>query len=456
MLSRNLHATFLRFAACLFVISLIGVISAGCARYRPDFSKNAPYFQRVQTQEKDNVSVSVVGLSAEESKKTFGAKLAKKKILPLWLKIENRDPKKSYFFWERGIDADYYPAGEAAYMLKVKPGIRLFDRPLMRLLLPLGFLAMPIDHFFVQPANDKMRETFTRESIRFGWIAPGETKSGFIFVPLELGTKQVTVDLYGDEIKTGGEGLKHFNFFVQIPGIQADYRTKKFESYYRADQIKEIADDKEFAKEVVALPCCVTNASGTKNGDPVNLVVIGTQDELLSAFTTAKWDETEILSFKTAMKMAGSFLFGESYDYSPFSSLYLYGRSQDIGLQKARNMNERLHLRLWYSPIRYKGKPVWVGQVSRDIGVRFTTKTWNLMTHKIDPDIDESAVYVLSDLMYHHRIAKQGPVGGSVPSTPEKPAKNLTGDPYFTSGKRVVILLSENIAAGPPGWFDWQ
>jgi len=161
-------------------------LASGCARYRPDFSPEASYFQRVQTQEQGAVSVSVVGLGASESKKTFGANLAKKKILPLWLKIENRDPKKACFFLERGVDPDYYPAGEAAYMVKIKPGIRLFDRPFMRVLLPLGFLAMPIDHFFVQPANDRMREAFTRQAIRYGWIAPGETKAGFVFVPFEL------------------------------------------------------------------------------------------------------------------------------------------------------------------------------------------------------------------------------------------------------------------------------
>ena len=54
-------------------------------------------------------------------------------------------------------------------------------------------------------------------------------------------------------------------------------------------------------------------------------------------------------------------------------------------------INERLHLRLWLTPLRYEGKPVWVGQISRDIGVRFTTKAWNLTTHRIDPDIDEAA-----------------------------------------------------------------
>ena len=36
--------------------------------------------------------------------------------------------------------------------------------------------------------------------------------------------------------------------------------------------------------------------------------------------------------------------------------------------------------------MRFEGKRVWIGQISRDIGVRFTTKT--ITTHKIDADVD--------------------------------------------------------------------
>ena len=31
--------------------------------------------------------------------------------------------------------------------------------------------------------------------------------------------------------------------------------------------------------------------------------------------------------------------------------------------------------------------------------MRFTLKTWNLTTHKIDPDVDDARDYVLDDLM---------------------------------------------------------
>jgi hypothetical protein len=69
-----------------------------------------------------------------------------------------------------------------------------------------------------------------------------------------------------------------------------------------------------------------------------------------------------------------SSLFKARYQTSPISPLYLFGRRQDIALQKAReSVDERNHLRVWLTPWRYDGKEVWVGQISRNIGVRWSS-----------------------------------------------------------------------------------
>jgi hypothetical protein len=82
--------------------------------------------------------------------------------------------------------------------------------------------------------------------------------------------------------------------------------------------------------------------------------------------------------------------------------------------------------------------------VSRDIGVRFTTKTWNLTTHRVDPDVDEARDYVMEDLLEAGRIQATGYIDGVGHCESTSPRRNLTGDPYFTDGKRAVIVLSES------------
>jgi hypothetical protein len=91
--------------------------------------------------------------------------------------------------------------------------------------------------------------------------------------------------------------------------------------------------------------------------------------------------------------------------------------------------------------MRYQGKPVWIGKISRDIGVRFTFKAWSPVTHKIDPDVDEAMYALIKDLVYSQQLAKGGYVKGVGAATRSKPRYNLTGDPYFTNGYRAVLVF---------------
>jgi hypothetical protein len=146
-------------------------------------------------------------------------------------------------------------------------------------------------------------------------------------------------------------------------------------------------------------------------GDPLNLVIVGDRASIQECLGT--WDETESITFGTAWKTAKAFVLESHYRYSPVSPLYLDGRQHDLALQRARvSLNQRLHLRLWTTSVSFGGQPVWIGQVSRDIGVRFTPRTWNLTTHRIDPDVDEARDYVLDNFLGTGRVARLGFVPG--------------------------------------------
>ena len=74
------------------------------------------------------------------------------------------------------------------------------------------------------------------------------------------------------------------------------------------------------------------------------------------------------------------------------------------------------------------------------IGVRFTWKT--ITTHKIDPDVDETREYLVEDLAYSQSLGGLGYVTGVGAAPYDQPRGNLTGDPYFTDGLRVVLFVS--------------
>ena len=76
-------------------------------------------------------------------------------------------------------------------------------------------------------------------------------------------------------------------------------------------------------------------------GDPVNIALTGTLQQLRSAFATLGWSEADRLSLASSWGMIRAFVFNSPYSTAPFSTLYLFGRGQDIGFQKAINNSPR-------------------------------------------------------------------------------------------------------------------
>jgi hypothetical protein len=84
-------------------------------------------------------------------------------------------------------------------------------------------------------------------------------------------------------------------------------------------------------------------------GDPVNLGLIGTLKQLRAAFATAGWSEADRLGLASSWRMTRAFVLNSPYPTAPFSTLYLFGRGQDIGFQKAidNSPRKRHHIRFW-------------------------------------------------------------------------------------------------------------
>jgi hypothetical protein len=280
-----------------------------------------------------------------------------------------------------------------------------------------------------------MDEYFRQHALPIGAIAPGTTASGFVFTLLDDGTKIVRLRLLTQNT------THEFVVSVPIPGLVVDYEKRPFDELYDDESLSD-CDEAALREQLGKQPRATGNRLGTREGDPANLVVIADFATILTSFGT-RWDETETITLATCWKTAKAFLFGSRYRYSPVSPLFLFGRSQDFALQRTRHtINERLHLRLWLTPMRFEEKPVWVGQISRDIGVRFTWRTWNLTTHRIDPDIDDARDYVIEDLLGSGHLERMGYVEGVEVSDQDAPRRNLCGDPFVTDGCRAVMMLS--------------
>jgi LssY C-terminus len=418
------------------------------------------FLSRAQSQENPSVNVSVAVLDAAECVSVFGVHLARRGLQPVFLRIANRGDVPLRLDW-LSIDPNYFTPLEAAgvnhySLLRWIPVFGILGW----FLLPLAVLLLPFKWISMHRANRWMNEVFQSQAFPLRPIGPGETAQGFVFTKLDLGTKIVHIHLQRIE-QSEQAAAQHkddspidFTFSIPVPGIRVDFTRRDFATLLPADSIESVQEMPALIEKLRAMPATTTNEKDTGKGDPVNLVVIGKFETLLSVFS-GRWDETETITFGTAWKTFRAFLLGSQYRYSPVSPLYLFARSQDIALQRSRRkINERLHLRLWLTPIQLRDQPVWIGQVSRDIGVRFTTKTWNLTTHRIDPEVDEARDYVVQDVLEVQQLKAVHYIEGVGKSDPSAPRRNLTGDPYFTDGKRAVLQISAEKTT--PTFVDWS
>lgn len=407
-----------RFVALVAAIGL-----GGCAStYAPQPLVPDVDLQDVQTKTIDDVTVSVAILTDEQAKQHFGANLAQNGLQALYIKVSNESNHRLWFI-RNTVDPDFYSPDEAAVLLKD---------------------GLSADDF------DALRQHLRDESIRIQH-QPLTITEGFLYLPRVEGGRYVDIRLGGDVYDSDEDDAQdagwlnelRFGFAVPLPDGLFDYERLDAEHTYGNTPLPDIEDPDELRAQLEALPCCAMDNDGEEFGDPLNVVLIGNSQEVLTALTRSGWSFTHRLSPATITRLAGAVIGDDAYPVAPVSNLYLFDRKQDFALQRARpTISQRNHTRFWLAPFTYRGTQVWIGQVSRDIGVKVTPNSPTLTTHVIDPEVDLTREYLLHSLLDAGLVAGFGFVKGSRYATREEPAVNLGKDPYFSDGLRLVISLS--------------
>jgi hypothetical protein len=180
-------------------------------------------------------------------------------------------------------------------------------------------------------------------------------------------------------------------------------------------------------------------------GDMVNVLLIGSEDEVVKTFTTAGW-------VKVDKSVGGTLVTGlldtlEKKDYltMPMSTLYLFDRPQDYGFAHAepvRVVMSRNHLRVWKSPYSVKGRALWCVAATHDVGFERDQRN-NGLTHKIDPAIDGEREYVNQTLTGTGLVVSRNHVS---PKQALTTAKTATGGEFHSDGKILVLVLKPGTA----------
>jgi hypothetical protein len=176
-------------------------------------------------------------------------------------------------------------------------------------------------------------------------------------------------------------------------------------------------------------------------GDPLNVGLVGSREELVQAFAAAGWRPADAVTLRTSIEIGVSVLFDLPDPGAPVSTLLFEGRRQDLAFEKpvGASADQRHHARFWQTaePAADDPRPLWLGAASFDRGVGFSHDTGQI-THHIGPDLDAERGLLMLDLADAGWLRSTHEIPGSGAT---ESGRNGGGDLYRTDGKAVIGVL---------------
>jgi hypothetical protein len=178
-------------------------------------------------------------------------------------------------------------------------------------------------------------------------------------------------------------------------------------------------------------------------GDPLNVALVGTETEVQGILAKAAWDPADALGLRSDMRIAADTVLRRSYEDAPVSSLYLFGRKEDLAYEQpvGDDPRRRHHVRLWRANRpNQDGRPVWLGSATYDERVGFSHTTGEI-THHIAPDVDTERDHFIRTLVATGRLIEQYYIDGF---HKVRTGRNGGGDPWHTDGRLSVGVIQDD------------
>jgi LssY C-terminus len=193
-----------------------------------------------------------------------------------------------------------------------------------------------------------------------------------------------------------------------------------------------------------------TSSTHDAPSDLVNLVLIGSHDEIAAAFDAAGWSQARPYSFRANWKSAMAIAFNSSYQDAPMSSLLVNDLPADMSWQKGFNdIYKRHHVRLWSMGETEDGREIWIGAATRDIDVAYF-RPGAFVTHKVAGLVDQERDKIVNDLVF--TSCTEAVDWWDRPGMPHE-SRNATGDRLSTDTRLAVVAFNacQNLEALPAG-----
>jgi len=194
---------------------------------------------------------------------------------------------------------------------------------------------------------------------------------------------------------------------------------------------------------VEELPYRTYSPYSNRPSDIVNLLFLGSREEVSTAFLAAGWVQAQRSSFRSGFSNIRAVAEGNGYSRAPMSSLLVNHATQDMSWEKGLNdASKRHHIRLWKLPETWHGRELWVAAATQDVDFAFF-RPGHKLTHMVDRNIDGERSKVVNDLVFTGCVdAVEWMERPGVPHN----ASNATGDLMSTDARLALIGLNRCVA----------
>jgi hypothetical protein len=191
----------------------------------------------------------------------------------------------------------------------------------------------------------------------------------------------------------------------------------------------------EFDEMVASMSQRTSNIEG-RPADVVNLLFIGSSEQVETAFRVAGWTHSDPLSVRAVLRQMHAVFSLNNDPNLPMASHLLDGEPSDATWQKGLNSYaKRDHVRIWKMPETWNGQAIWLAASTAEAGATWSLRTGKFV-HQVVPDVDESREKVVRDLSVVNCV--ESVYNAPRPSTPAA-MEGSTGTALRTDGAVAVV-----------------
>ena len=184
----------------------------------------------------------------------------------------------------------------------------------------------------------------------------------------------------------------------------------------------------------------ITRTKHGISGDPINIAIVGTEEEIMAAMLNSQWLPADPITIRSSIRIAVRTVRSRPYETAPVSDLFIWGRKQDLVFQQpiGKNPRQRHHVRFWrLEEVEDDNRPFWIGAATLDVSVGISRTTAQI-THHIDADVDAERNKLLADLDKSKMLVR---IDWINKFHTQLNGRNGGGDNWYTDGRLPVVIL---------------